>query len=351
MKTLSLIIVCLAVWSGSFSQRTLIYAVHTGNWSDDSTWSQKRQPSNDDSIVIPPGVKVKLTTSKSLTNVVINIFGILTIDEAGMSANSNDLDITTSSNKTSLVIVSLANSAARIERGLDHDGGGRIRIKVNNIGNFITKYSTQTKTLTGLAIAYNNFNTSFFRDPGGSLVVVLLEFSISNTDKSVMLKWKSQQENNYEMYFVERSRDALVWQKIAEVKAVANSTVPQQYSYTDIAPLSGINYYRLRLVNYDGKFGFTPVKAARLNSSTNSVSIYPNPATSIATIFINDEEAKNLNVRVYNRTGQLAGTQKSEAASNIIMIDVSRLASGDYSVEVSGDNGYRKILRLIVGRK
>jgi hypothetical protein len=41
-------------------------------------------------------------------------------------------------------------------------------------------------------------------------------------------------------------------------------------------PLSGINYYRLRVVNYDGKFGFTPVKAARLNSPTNSVSIYPN---------------------------------------------------------------------------
>ena len=127
--------------------------------------------------------------------------------------------------------------------------------------------------------------------------------------------------------------------------------MPQQYGYTDVSPLGGINYYRLRVVNHDGKFGFSPVKAARLSNTTNSVSIYPNPASEMATVFINDAEAKNLNVRIYSRTGQLIGTQKSEASSNIIMIDVSRMAAGDYSVEVSGDNGYRKTLRLVVLRK
>jgi len=349
MKKIITFFFCLALSSTLYSQRTLIYAVRSGNWSVDSTWNLKRQPADNDSIVIPSGKTITLSSSKSFTNSVLDIFGILSLDEA--TSNSNDLDFITTTTKTNFAVVRLIDSDSRILRGTDNNGTGRIRVKVNNNGIYIIKYTTGNKPLLGSATAFNNFSASFFKEPVGSLTVVLLEFSISNTDKTVYLKWKSQQENNYDRYLVERSKDGRAWQQIAELKAVPNSTTPQQYSYTDQSPINGISYYRLRVVNHDGKFGISPVKAARIGSLKSSISIYPNPAATTATIFINDEEAKDLSVQIYNRSGQLAGIQKSVNGSNVINIDVSRLAQGDYSVEVVGANGYKKTLRIIVQRK
>jgi len=348
MKKITFFFFCLALCSTLYSQRTLIYAVRSGNWSVDSTWNLNRQPADNDSIVIPSGKIITLSSGKSLTNSVMDILGILSIDEAAI--NSNDLDFITTTTKTNFAVVRLFDSDSKILRGTDNNGTGRIRVKVNNSGIFIIKYTTGDKPLPGAATAYNNFSATFFKEPVVSLTVVLLEFSISNTDKTVYLKWKSQQENNYDRYLVERSRDGRAWQQIAVVKAIPNSTTPQQYSYTDASPFSGISYYRLRVVNHDGKFGITPVKAARISSLKTSISIYPNPAATSDTIFVNDEEAKDLSVQVFNRTGQLVGIQKSVNGSNVIVLDVSRWAQGDYSVDVVGANGYRKTLRIIVQR-
>ena len=333
------------------AQRTLIYATGSGEWSRPFTWSLNRVPVNNDSILIPAGRVVTISTDLSLLNVVIRISGTLVIDEAPGNGNSNDLDLITTSNKSTEAIVRLLSPTSKIQRGIDYGGSGRIRVQVNNTGSFITKFYTSASIQTGPAIAFNNATSAFIQQPESSLPIVLLEFLISNTDKSVGLKWKSQQENNNERYFIERSSDAKTWHVVAEVKAVPYSTVPQNYYYTDESPSPGINYYRLRIVNHDGKFGITQVKAARISNSSSKPGIYPNPANTTATIFVKDENVDNFLVCIYNRNGQFVTRYQSENGSNIIQIDVSNLSQGDYTAEVISNTGKRQLLRFMVARK
>lgn len=333
------------------AQRSLIYATGSGEWSAASTWSLNRVPVNNDSILIPAGRVVTISTDLLLYNAVLRISGTLTIDEAPGNGNSNDLDLITSNDKSTEAIVRLLTPTSKIQRGIDYGGSGRIRVLVNNTGNFITKFYTSSSIQTGPAIAFNNTTSAFIYQPESSIPIVLIEFLISNTDKSVALKWKSQQENNNERYFIERSNDARTWRVLAEVKAVPYSTVPQNYNYTDESPLPGLNYYRLRIVNHDGKFGITQVKAARISNSSSKPGIYPNPATSTATIFVKDENVDNFLVCVYNRNGQFVTRFRSENGSNIIQIDVSNLLQGDYTAEVISNTGKRQLLRFMVARK
>lgn len=348
MKKILLFACIVIAATTSNAQRAHIYATANGNWDQPNTWNLHRVPSDNDSIVIPAGIKVTLSASKTLSNIFVDIVGILKIDEATTAGESNDLDIITAGVKTNMVIVRLFDGESRIEKGIDRDGGGRIRIKINNSGNFITKYSTETKLLTGTATAYNNLNTSFVKNPNGSLILVMMEFSISNSDKAVFLKWKAQQENNNDKYFVERSVDAHTWQKIAEIAAVPVSPTAQSYSFTDQQPVAGINYYRLRVVNKDGKYGLTPIKAVRIASNVKDVLLYPNPARTTASLYFNEKTTGSITVAIYNGNGHLIETKQSAIDSNILELNVSKLAPGNYLVHVQGTNSFKKTIRLFV---
>lgn len=351
MKKIIVLFFLLIVSITVLAQRTLIYATGSGEWLAASTWSLNRVPVNNDSILIPAGRVVTISTDLSLFNAVIRISGTLTIDEAPGNGNSIDLDIITKSNKSTEEVVRLLTPTSKIQRGIDYGGSGRIRVQVNNTGNFITKFYTSAFIQTGPAIAFNNTTSAFIQQPESSIPIVLIEFLISNTNKSVALKWKSQQENNNERYFIERSGDARTWHILGEVKAVPYSTVPQNYNYTDESPSPGINYYRLRIMNRDGKYGITQVKAARISNSSSKPGIYPNPAITTATIFVKDEDVDNFLICIYNRNGQFVTRYQSENGSNIIQIDVSNLSQGDYTAEVISNTGKRQLLRFMVARK
>lgn len=351
MKKFYGIFFCLVISIAVLAQRTLIYATGSGEWSAASTWSLNRIPANNDSILIPAGRIVTISADQSLLNAVLRISGTLTIDEASGNGNINDLDLITTNNKSTEPVVRILSPTSKIQRGNNYGGSGRIRVLVNNTGSFIIKFYTSATIQTGPAIAFNNATSAFIQQHESSLPIVLVEFLISNTDKSVALKWKSQQENNNERYFIERSSDARTWHILAEVKAVPYSTVPQNYNYTDESPSAGINYYRLRIMNGDGKFGITQVKAARISNSSGKPGIYPNPAITTATIFVKDEDVDNFIVCIYNRNGQFVTRHQSESGSNNIQIDVSNLSQGDYTAEVISNTGKRQMLRFMVGRK
>jgi hypothetical protein len=330
------------------AQKSLLFATKSGKWSDAGTWNLQRVPANNDSILIPYGKTVTFSESGSYYNMAIVVTGTLLIDESPVSGKTIDLDITTNSEDIALPVVRLTRETSVVQRGADNVGTGRLRIRINNRGDFITKYSTDNLLIRGTAVAYNNTSNSFTLN-SGSLPVVLVEFTITNTDKNVYLKWKSQQENNNEKYVVERSKDALHWQTLSEVPAVANSTNPESYSFIDNKPLKGISYYRLKITDRDGKFGLTPIKAARVSGSNSQISLYPNPAISRLTVYHNDEQSVGAyTMAIYNASGKLVTRQRTAAGSNISTIDLGYYQQGSYTLELVSDLGSRECLRFVV---
>ncbi len=95
----------------------------------------------------------------------------------------------------------------------------------------------------------------------GALPVTLSEFSAKNNKDQVALFWKTSSEVNSNYYEIQRSKDGQNFSKIGNIYAQGTSTLENLYSFKDIMPLKGTNYYRLSIVDLDGKMSYSKTVA------------------------------------------------------------------------------------------
>ena len=181
----------------------------------------------------------------------------------------------------------------------------------------------------------------------GTLPIVLMGFDAIKQSTGVNVRWSTQQEFNTDVFFVERSNNGTDYVKVGTVTAAGNSTIVSNYSFTDPSPVTGIVYYRVRVIDLDGKQGLTSVKALRASSSNVKVGIYPNPATSYANIVVNADSNNPFTVSVFNQQGMLVGTQ-APGMGNSIRLDLSRYTSGQYTVNVRFADGSMQSEKIMV---
>lgn len=84
------------------------------------------------------------------------------------------------------------------------------------------------------------------------LPVELLFFNAEPTKGAVQCTWVTASEYNNDHFVVERSADGINYTVVDVVAAVGNSVSLESYAYTDLVPLRGTSYYRLRQVDVDG---------------------------------------------------------------------------------------------------
>jgi hypothetical protein len=204
-----------------------------------------------------------------------------------------------------------------------------------------------TVTVTSPAIAatdiFLNVNTfgnsqvplTFTTDPNTQNVVVctmlplpvqLLSFSAQKEgDKQVVLTWQTASEINNNYFDVERNTNGSAFQKIGTIAGAGNSTALLNYTFNDEYPGPGINYYRLKQVDYDGNYTYSGIKAVRFNQSKEII-IYPAPDG--RTVFISADG--NYTVKVYNIVGSLLLQEAINHSDKTI--DLSSLNTGLYFI-------------------
>ncbi len=101
--------------------------------------------------------------------------------------------------------------------------------------------------------------------------------------KEVQLTWATARERGADYYEVQRSVPGGVFAPIGRVAATGDAEIESRYNFTDPAPRTGLNYYRLRQVDRDGSEEYTPIISIRSGSDDTPVSgtprFFPNPVT------------------------------------------------------------------------
>ena len=174
--------------------------------------------------------------------------------------------------------------------------------------------------------------------PQQALPVTWLSFEASKwQDKYSRLTWKTATETNTKSFEVERGHDATHFVKIASVNAAGNSTSAKEYSLNDMQPAAGLNYYRIKQIDVNGRFTYSPARLVRFDAiAAQQLRIYPNPAKA----FINVEmpetmQKENTIINVIDFSGKVVDQIKVNAGSNsFIRLNVSVLARGSYIVHV-----------------
>lgn len=121
------------------------------------------------------------------------------------------------------------------------------------------------------------------------LPLQLLSFDARSAGATNDLSWTTTREINVSDFIVERSSDGVQFQSIGNRAAQQGYSGNNDYSFTDSLP-AATSYYRLKMSNPDGTFGYSPVKEV---SSVVAVSIscYPNPVVNSVNIRIDDPKA------------------------------------------------------------
>ncbi len=135
----------------------------------------------------------------------------------------------------------------------------------------------------------SNFLTQGFQQPFSNPVipVELGDFMAKKQDEFVKLDWLTYSEHNSLRFDIERSDDAQSFIKIGEVKALGQSAVRHDYDFWDKNPLTGINYYRLRQVDFGGQEQMSKTIAVffdKSNQNKNWARVFPSVINDEATI-------------------------------------------------------------------
>jgi hypothetical protein len=155
---------------------------------------------------------------------------------------------------------------------------------------------------------------------GGPLPIILSDFRASlNQQGKTVLNWTSAIEINSKNYVIEKSTNGTTFSPIGETDALGSGQSSFKYSFTDNNIISGRTYYRLKMVDVDGKFEYS--KVVYVNGKIgNSVIAGPNPfSTSIQLYGVPSADVNIKNIQVFSATGQQVSY--SITGANTIALD------------------------------
>lgn len=188
---------------------------------------------------------------------------------------------------------------------------------------------------------YPGPNTNFHE---GSLPVEIIYFKDILHINGVELEWSTASETNNDYYTIERSNDGINYDKIGIVYGSGNSNSVLTYSFSDVNPLIGISYYRLKQTDYDGKFDYCGVVCIKRNETTQNISIYPNPAQDYLFIKNINFDGKEIVISVYNEIG--TSTYRDTTSNELIRINISNFKKGVYYLKIENEN-FMKVISFI----
>lgn len=172
-------------------------------------------------------------------------------------------------------------------------------------------------------------------DALSALPVKLNSFAVQKANTGAQLDWSTNQEINSSYFSVERSADGRNWNSILRVNAAGNSSIVKNYRAFDNTPLTGINYYRLKQFDVDGKFEYSLVKSISFNSAY-SISVSPNPARDFINISASNNRNTVLVIQLADVTGKILRTIQSSQSS--IKISTAGIVKGLYFIKVNDEN-------------
>ena len=138
----------------------------------------------------------------------------------------------------------------------------------------------------------------------GALPVTIINLKAYQQGKQNKVEWTSVTEMNVDRYEIQRSSNANDFITIGVSKATGNGTQKAEYGFNDAKPLLGNNYYRLKVLDTDGKITYSNIVLVNMNNSNLNTLIYPVPANNILTVETNG----NRSFSIIDQSGRILFT-------------------------------------------
>ena len=164
-----------------------------------------------------------------------------------------------------------------------------------------------------------------------ALPITLQTLTATPKSNTTHLHWRTATELNNDYMAVEHSRDGRRYTEICRVLGAGTTQEPQDYSFVHEAPAQGLNYYRLRQVDYDGQHEYHGPVTARFGQAAGELQVFPTLSAGELRVRYSGQLQSGAQLSVLGLQGQvqrsLAWDSKSRQRTTL---NVSDLPAGLY---------------------
>lgn len=292
-----------------------ITATQSGNWEQTDTWGGAGPPGCFDTIVIPAGITVTVTSMLDLTGcppVYILVQGTLAF-QAGKKMDLPD------------------GSVVFIAPGGTLSGGGG-----SGNSNWITidgdpYWTAGDGDISGPGILCQSC----------SLPIELINFNANAIGGVVYLSWETGSETENDYFIVQRSVDGFNWENVLMRDGAGNSSSLISYDEEDRQPHLGLSYYRLKQVDMNGAFSFSDIRVVSNGQFYSDQQLLVLSSASAAqhnvVIYFSEPVDGEVEVNIVGVNGAILHSEKIVADNeNWIVITLDRpVSAGIYVVKAN----------------
>jgi hypothetical protein len=179
------------------------------------------------------------------------------------------------------------------------------------------------------------------------LPVTITNVKAYQQNSGINVEWHTQSEISMQQYEVEKSANGFSYTK-ANTTA-AKSGTRNSYSWFDVNPINGANYYRIKAISLNGEVKYSSIVVVRLNNKVAQLTLYPNPVTgNTLQLQLTNMEKGNYNVTLFNQLGQQVMNRiiNHIGGSSNQSVSLGTLAAGLYELRLS--NGTTVITQKLI---
>lgn len=179
----------------------------------------------------------------------------------------------------------------------------------------------------------NNFSIFSITGNTTPLAINLKTITAKNTGNQNRIDWTTATEEKSDYFELESSTDASKFTKIATINAKGQASA---YTYYDVNPAIGMNYYRLKMSIGNSRFVYSKTVNAEVKSLKSfELTAFPNPVKNKVSLQIAGTVQANATLSVVDATGRILKTMN--VAGNAMEIDLSNFASGIFYIQYVDD--------------
>lgn len=178
-------------------------------------------------------------------------------------------------------------------------------------------------------LAFVAYNSYAFDLP---LPVSLVSFEAKTLKGNNELSWATMTESQNQQFVIEVSEDAKVFTAVDSIAGAGNNAGLKQYSYLDEAHRVGTTYYRLKQVDYNGRFTYSKVIVVQSKTEREGITLIPNPVTNKAVIVRHQPAGGEESLQIWDIKGRLLLEKSVTTGVTETILDTKNLSKGIYQV-------------------
>jgi len=198
---------------------------------------------------------------------------------------------------------------------------------------------------TTAAVTTTHFSSWTASEELQPLPVVWKKVYAEPTQNQIVVRWETATESNTSLFEIEKMNEEKTFMQIGSQPAAGTSQQTRAYSFTDLQPRSGLNYYRLKQLDLDGQFAYSNVVSCFFENSELEISVFPNPTHDLLTIRSYSDSQKG-NLQLIDQTGRPIDLGEWTSATSLSLRE-KMIPPGVYQAVV-GTAGKRYSFKIVV---